>query len=121
MPRGSHLLPPGHSDTAVRLELGEGVPQLLALRPKLSAQRASSRPGDRCDDPKKGRKQGRKEGRTPGLLEGQRMALAEQAKEKLGDLEARFVRLIEEASRDQLRQWLKNILKATAPEELFRS
>ena len=86
------------------------------------AERAATWPKQwEAEGYQKGRKQGRKEGRTSGLLEGQRMALTELAKEKFGDLEARFVRLIEEASEDQLRQWLKNILKATAPEELFRN
>lgn len=66
-----------------------------------------------------------KQWKAEGYQEGQLKALAETlvvlAEEKFGSLEARFTGLIAEASRDQLKRWLKNILKATSPEEVFRS
>ncbi len=68
-----------------------------------------------------GREEGREEGRTSGLLEGQRMALAELAEEKFGPLDPRHADLIAGASQDQLRQWLKIILTARTPAELFRT
>ncbi len=67
-----------------------------------------------------GRKKGREEGRISGLLEGQRMALGEQANRKFGALEPRHTESIAQASADQLRRWLENILTAASADELFR-
>ncbi len=64
--------------------------------------------------------EGYQRGHTSGLLEGQRMTLVEQAKEKYGSLEAHHAGLIAKASESQLRQWLKNILTARTPADLFR-
>ena len=55
-----------------------------------------------------------------GYKEGQRMALKEQAEEKFGALEPRYADLIEKASENHLRQWLKDILTAATPGDLFR-
>ncbi len=71
--------------------------------------------------PKQWMDKGFEKGRTSGVLEGQRLALAALAKEKFGGLEARFMGLISEASGDQLRNWLKKILTATTPDDLFRN
>ncbi len=90
---------------------GEEIPELQDLQEAriMLAERAASWP-----------REWMAEGYQKGCLEGQRIALADLAREKFGSLEPRHADLIAEASQDQLRRWLKSILTATTPAEVFR-
>ena len=68
---------------------------------------------------KKGQAKGRAEGHAAGHESGLREALAEQAHEKFGSLDSRHARMIAEAPEAQLKRWLKRILSAGTPEDLF--
>ena len=95
---------------------GAKIPELQDLQEAkiMLAERAANWP-------KQWKAEGYEKGLKEGQLKGQRLTLAELAKEKFGGLEARFTGLIAEASGDQLRQWSKNILTATTPDDIFRS
>ena len=45
----------------------------------------------------------------------------ELVEEKFGSVDARYAHLIAGASEDQLRRWLKGILNANAPADLFEA
>ncbi len=89
---------------------GEQIPELRDLQEAktMLEERVASWP-----------KQWMAEGYEKGRMEGQRMALKEQAEEKFGALEPYQEDLIEKASGDQLRQWFKDILTATTSDDLF--
>ncbi len=55
------------------------------------------------------------------MAEGQRVALATLIKEKFGPPEPRFEEMISEASEDQLKRWLKAVIKSTSLDQLFRT
>ena len=97
---------------------GIEVPELQDLQEAkiMLAERAATWPQQWMAE---GYEQGRREGRQSGLVEGQRLALADQVAERFGSLEPRFETLINQASGDQLREWLKAILSAASPDELF--
>jgi hypothetical protein len=59
-------------------------------------------------------------GLAKGHESGLREALTALAEEKFGSLKSRDIRLIAEASEAQLRLWLKRILTADKPAELFK-
>ncbi len=102
---------------------GAEIPELHDLQEAkiMLAERAATWPKQwMAEGFEKGRSSGLSEGRSSGLLEGQRLALAELIEEKFGALETRFADLIAEASGDQLKRWLKRILTAGTPDELFR-
>ncbi len=52
---------------------------------------------------------------------GLREALTEQMAEKFGSVEGRHAKLIEEASEDRLKGWLRGILTAPTAAELLRT
>lgn len=54
------------------------------------------------------------------MAEGLREALAEQMAVKFGALESRYQELIQKASPEQLKGWLKGILTASSAADLFR-
>ncbi len=102
---------------------GEQIPELRDLQETktMLAERVASWPKQwMAEGYEKGRAEGRQEGQSSGLVEGQRVALAAQAEAKFGALESRFADLIAKASEAQLHQWLKDILTATTPGDLFR-
>ncbi len=98
---------------------GDEIPELKDLQEAkiMLAERAATWPQQWMAE---GYQKGREEGRNSGLLEGQRVALAEQVETKFGSLEPRHADLIAKASRDQLRQWFRDILTAGTPAELFQ-
>ena len=103
---------------------GVTIPELQDLQEakKMLAERAAEWPRQwMAEGFEKGRKKGRREGRSSGLLDGQRLALAELVEEKFGALDPRYAALIAKASEDRLRLWLKQILRATKPDDLFQS
>ena len=69
----------------------------------------------------KGRVEGLALGHAEGHESGLREALAESADQKFGSLDPRHVRLIAEASEARLKSWLKRILSAGTPAELFET
>ncbi len=95
---------------------GEQIPELQNLQEtyNMLAERAATWPNQWMAE-------GYEEGRSSGLLEGQRLALATQVEERFGALEPRYAGLVAKASKNQLQQWLKDILTAATPGELFRS
>ena len=54
------------------------------------------------------------------MADGLREALTEQMAVKFGGLESRYQELVEKASPDQLKEWLKGILTASSAADLFR-
>ncbi len=62
-------------------------------------------------------KQWMAEGRESGLRE----ALRDLIEEKFGSLDSRYAQQIADASKDQLKRWLKRILSAGAAEDLFKA
>jgi len=68
--------------------------------------------------------EGYEKGLAKGLAKGEaalREALVELADEKFGSLDSRYAKLISEASEAQLKSWLKRMLSAGTPGDLFET
>jgi len=68
-----------------------------------------------------GREKGILEGRERGILEGQRATLTELVEERFGSMEVGHRKRVERATKDQLKRWLREVLKASTADEVFQA